>query len=262
MKFKKLTKSFGRLTHYTMGDPAKKISKNGYKDTNQQYGTSYFGIEDDHMRNNPNANVHKIITNYVPRFTIRSEFDPSSIKASGIGYYKTRKTYNPVTDTREQSYLNKIPEKQGTHYPKDIMQAIHIQNVTSAVNYDDPDKIGVNGTEDQIIKSIKSGKIKSSIDPVYRLVQDTKDDSKVHTLTGLNEHRTEPSNIDNSSIRVEIPRGMYKGTKKLKRGYIKDYTDFDSNKFNTEDIPTKEAVDDIKKKLVFLGRGHGKKKRT
>jgi hypothetical protein len=75
-------------------------------------------------------------------------------------------------------------------------------------------------------------------------------------------YRVEPENILQETRKIEIPRGMARGSFKYgKRGYLLDYNKInDPSFYNLEDEYTKEVVKSLEEKSKKLFRSRGKKK--
>lgn len=100
--------------------------------------------------------------------------------------------------------------------------------------------------------------------PVYRMTVDTK--NPVNDIYGVYRkglgYRVEPENILQETRKIEIPRGMAKGSFKWgKKGYLLDYNKInDPSFYNLEDEYTKEVVKSLEEKSKKLFRSRGKKK--
>lgn len=261
--FSQETKLFTLVTHYTDSKGAKGILKYGFRKGDKRViGPSFFEAPDDEVRNDENYNFNTILNNFYRRGLTNDEgkhdrrngkFDTSThrkwhrkyfLPESELGYLKTKNQYKTDSDLDEsehtkllQSLTEKLPEGR-TKLPRGYIQAAHIAQIAH------------NG--DQLNPDTRT--------PIYRILAETKNDDDLYTPTGLIETRVPESNIDNSTLKVEIPRGMYTGSKRLKRDYINDFNDFHDSDYNTEDAPTNEALTDIMRKWQFLNSSHGKKR--
>lgn len=258
------TKYFGLLTHYTTDEGARGIMNEGYRVPKQVYGTSYFGAEDDYIRQNKtNFPKERDLVLKLSRKLedqediiekeLRKEFGPEFYKnqkakeramelghqmledfysLANFGNIKLNKNYTPVFDTPEQTSVPKklLVKKEGVHYPKDLVQMIHIRGIAGQRHRNNP---------------------------VYRVVSDTVNDNDIYTVMGINEHRTAPSNIKSNML--EIPSRAMEDRKVVRRGYINNFMNgFDKFRFNEADEPTREALEKIRKKVEFLSKHHGR----
>lgn len=253
------TKYFTTLTHYTNIDGVKGIMRDGFINNilngasskgavkKQIGGVSFWEESTDHIRNNKDADLYRMMENWNRRLNRNKKLPipvdyPMLHGKSCPGYSSVADFRNDVTDgivTRNR--LGEIT------FPKEYKQLSAIAGLSRTVRND-------------------SYKDRS----VYRVVVDTKNGAKINTnpdgynselpfATAIGEVRVEPEDLDRLSQKIEIPRGLFKTNKKT---YIKDYKGSVENKyedglskyeFNTEDEPTKEVIDYMKK--LFKSRG-------
>ena len=79
---------------------------------------------------------------------------------------------------------------------------------------------------------------------IYRIITESKNNRDLYSIRGMLETRTPAINIDNTKNKLEIPRGMYKAHKD---GYLNDFSLFKESDYNMNDLPTREAVEDMLK---------------
>lgn len=289
------SKMFAKMTHYTTSKGAKGIMKEGFKPGSyKQSNVSAFLLDDDTIRNDERYNMNTMIDNVIKR---ENRYGYGAKRKDGR-VMRQRTPYDNNKDIDEQNkkygdemYFTKNPlSRYGTlqtgsndflynhgwmerHFPDNDWDGVakRCGNHRDTNPVDGPSYTNGFGKDAKFghrvtfpagykqLSQINGLNRGASKEPVYRVKFDTSTDEGIEPSWGAGNEV--PINIINKdSQKLEIPRGMYKGTKKAKRGYINDYNEFNPNDFNTDDVPTREAVEDMKKKLTFLGKGHGKKK--
>lgn len=287
--FNEEIRSFSILHHYTTSDGAKSIMKEGFKNVNNQGGgISFFRRWDDVLRSDPRYNMHTVLENLHKR-NERQKRNYWKRSNNWRDYWFGKQTVNPLSNYGYE-FEEPVYGTQTAYQHGRVLSRGNIHDNEFNINSTNPDKMK---SDEEIykdhpdefdkdeglittykgrvtfptgykianqIKGIGRGE-KKITGPVYRtVVSDVGLPVKRWTpySNGFG-FRVEPENLDQATRRIEIPRGMYDGSKKLKRAYINDYKDFKPDDYSVVDQPTREAVKDIKKKIEFLGKGHGKK---
>lgn len=292
MKLRKYTKYFAELTHYTSSEGAKGIVKNGLQNGRRGF-VSFFPVEDDVIRDEERWNMSDMIDKMSKRQK-RIDNQTERNKKIWSSFFNEKGELREDLTEEEKKLWEKLKRNGGhdvrTHkygtwsdggYQAEYMY-LHGNTSRGLFVRKNPD--WGNGEEiapgifkrDEYSEALTfpdAYKQISSIGgvgrggnkaPVYRAIISTKDknldSTKMDTGYAYSEVKADAKDLDQATRKMEIPRGMYNSTKKIKRVYIDDYDDL-KDFYNIDDKATEEAVIDIKKKREFLSRGHGKKTR-
>jgi hypothetical protein len=285
------TKYFTTLTHYTNTEGAIGIMKNGFIDKSNQFGgISTFRVDNDTIRNDERYNMNTMFDNMSNRLSRlnKAYYDRglrprgSKMSKEDVDNYNLKSRYkismNPLnvfgqamgySSNPQYKYLyrhNNAPTNKYNEFFNPDLLPYEDENGISRLKVP-YDKNGAKTTvtfpegykQLSYIDGLRNGYIhRDNRKPVYRIITDTLNDNNLYDDI-YNETRVPVSDLNNTKNKVEIPRGMYDGVKRVKRGYINDYNYFKPEDYNMEDVPTRKAVEDIQRKKAFLGRGHGRK---